>query len=146
MRVVAFQRGITLRLAGMAMMSLAFLSGCQSGSGYSGAESGTGKIEGNVVYLERMLLLPGAELEVKLVDVSRADAPSEDIASVKFPVSGGPPFLFQLEYDRADMRRGGRYTLEATITGREGLRLVTNEPINPFGEPPVEVLVRGVPR
>ncbi len=146
MRVVAIQRGIILRWAGMAMVSLALLSGCQSGAGYSGPQSGTGKIEGQVVYRERMLLLPGAELEVKLVDVSRADEPAEAVASVKFPVNGGPPFLFQLEYDRADMRRGGRYALQATITGREGLRLMTNEHVNPFGEPPVEVLVRGVPR
>ena len=74
------------------------------------------KIEGEVFYRERMMLPPGAEVEVQLQDISRADALAAVMETVMFKAEGGPPYAFIIHYDPADIDERGRYSLRATIT------------------------------
>ena len=60
-------------------------------------------VSGSVTYRERIALPPTARIEVKLDDVSLADAPSRTLASQRFGAEGRQvPFAFALTVDRAD--------------------------------------------
>ena len=78
-------------------------------------------ISGEVFYRERMMLPPGAEVEVQLQDVSKADALATVMASVMFTPEGGPPYPFAIEYNTAEIDERMRYSLRATITVGEPL-------------------------
>ena len=103
-------------------------------------------IEGEVFYRERIMLPPGAELEVQLEDISRADALASVITTVTYTLDGGPPYAYRLEYDPSRIDERMRYALRARIT-REGKLLFTNtEYIDPFSGNPVEIMVHGMAR
>lgn len=72
-------------------------------------------IEGNVMYRERMMLPQGSRVEVKLVDVSRADAPSVTIASTEIADAPASPIPYKLTYDPKLIDARGRFALQATI-------------------------------
>jgi len=104
------------------------------------------KIEGEVFYRERIKLPPGAELEVQLEDISRADAMATVIATVNYKLALGPPFPFAIEYDPARIDESMRYALRARITAGGQLRFTNTEYIDPFAGNPVKVLVQSVAR
>jgi putative lipoprotein len=99
------------------------------------------QVSGEVIYRERMLLPPGAEVEVHLEDISRADALATVLASVRFPAENGPPFPFVIEYDPARIDARMRYAIRATIRREDQLIFTTTEYIDPFAAQPLEVMV-----
>jgi len=82
-------------------------------TGTSMAELST--IEGSASYRERIALRPGAVLEVELLDVSRADAPSERLASIRIRVKGQVPIPFTLYYDPAMIEQNRTYAVMAKL-------------------------------
>ena len=83
-------------------------------------------LRGTVAYRERMALPPGAVVEVKLIDVSLADAPSRTIAETR--VSGRripAPWVLRFDSRRIEPRRS--YALQARITHRGHLLFITTE-------------------
>jgi len=102
------------------------------------------RIEGSVVYRERMMLPPEAQIEVQFQDISQADALASVLATVQIAPRGGPPYAFAIDYDpgRIDKRR--RYALRASISVGENLMFTSTDYIDPFGGNPVEILVRRV--
>ena len=130
------------------LLSLLVMSGCDSQTG-AVAVSETGEpamavVEGAVVYRERMMLPPDAEVEVQLQDISRADAMATVMASVQFKATGGPPYPFSIAYDTRRIDPRMRYGLRATISVGEQLMFTTTEYIDPFAGNPLEVLVQRV--
>jgi putative lipoprotein len=103
-------------------------------------------IEGNVVYRERMMLRPGAELSVQLEDVSRADAMATVITSQAQTLAGAPPYPFKLQYDPAQIDSRMRYGLRVKITQGDRLLFTNTDYIDPFSGNLGEVLVTAVPR
>ncbi|WP_405225911.1 YbaY family lipoprotein [Lentisalinibacter sediminis] len=83
-------------------------------------------LRGEVFYLERIALPPGAKVTVELQDVSRADAPAMVLASTRFAAEGVPPYPFELTYDPADIDGRMNYALRATITRGDELLFATN--------------------
>ncbi len=82
----------------------------------------TASVTGTVTYLQRVALTPGAVVEVKLLDVSRADAPSVTIAEqVIKPAGRQVPIEFELRYDPRRIEQGHRYAVRARIL--EGVKL-----------------------
>lgn len=78
-------------------------------------------VTGNVAYRERIALPPTAQIEVKLDDVSLADAPSRTMASQSFASEGKQvPFAFSLTVDRADIDPRHSYAVSARITDADG--------------------------
>lgn len=102
-------------------------------------------IEGDVFYRERMMLPPGAEVEVQLQDVSRADALATVLASVMFKPEGGPPYPFSIEYKPADIDERMRYSLRATITVGDQLMFTSTEFIDPFSGEALNIMLQRVP-
>ena len=72
-------------------------------------------IEGSVTYEERMAMPQGANLFVKLNDISRADAPAEWLAVVTVHASGSVPIPYRLPYDPEMIDPQGRYTVSARL-------------------------------
>ena len=103
------------------------------------------RIEGSVIYRERMMLPPGFKVEIQLQDISRADAMATILASVLLTPEGGPPYSFVIEYDPATIDSRMRYALRATISNDEQLLFTSTDYIDPFKGNPVEILVRRVP-
>lgn len=82
-------------------------------------------LTGTVGYRERMALPPEAEVEVKLVDVSLADAPSTMIAETRFKPEGQVPVPFELTYDPSKIIDNHTYALQARITDQGELMFTT---------------------
>ncbi|WP_341489257.1 META domain-containing protein [Photobacterium damselae subsp. damselae] len=96
----------------------------------------------NVIYLDRRMLPPGAELTVVLEDVSKADAPAEVIATESMEPAGAPPYAVALKYDANKLAEKHRYNVRATIKMKDQLIMTSTEALDPFAadvKQPVEV-------
>jgi putative lipoprotein len=73
-----------------------------------------------------MALPPNAAIDVRLEDVSRADAPAVIVAEKIFPTNGKQvPIPFQLPYSANDIQPSHRYQVRAQITVADELLFVT---------------------
>ena len=79
-------------------------------------------VTGTITYLERMALASNAVVEVKLLDVSRADAPAVTIGEQTITSPGQVPVGFEIEYDPSRIDDRFSYAVRATIM--EGDRMV----------------------
>lgn len=78
-------------------------------------------VTGSIAYRERIALPPTARIEVRLDDVSRADAPATNVATQSFASEGKQvPFAFTLTVDRADIDPRHSYAVSARITDADG--------------------------
>ena len=80
-------------------------------------------VRGRATYLERILLAPGATLDVQLIEDASADASgaaTATIASARWTDLHGPPYEFALPYDAARTDAKSRYSLRATLRDARG--------------------------
>jgi putative lipoprotein len=85
-------------------------------------------VTGTVTWRERMMLPPGAVLEVTVEDISRADAPSIRLARFALSPVGAPPLAFELDVPAADPR--ATVSVRASIR-HEGALLFTTDTVAP---------------
>ena len=110
----------------------------------------SGELTGRVTYRTRAALPSGAVVEVRLLDVSRADAPAAVLGRVEI-VTGGEqvPIPFAVRYDPEAIDGRRRYALHATITiaGRVAYRTAVAHAVLTNGAPvaAVEVVAEPVP-
>ena len=83
-------------------------------------------VTGTVAYPGSAPLPPGAELTVRLEDVSRADAPSITIAERVIANPGQSPIPFEIGYDPADIDARFDYSIQATITHGDTLLFIND--------------------
>lgn len=81
-------------------------------------------VTGTVTYLEKIALSPDAKVEIKLVDVSRADAPAITIGEQVIENQGQVPLSFEIEYDPADIDDRFVYAVQARITVGDDLLFI----------------------
>jgi putative lipoprotein len=72
-------------------------------------------VTGTVTYRERVALAPGAVLEVRLEEVSRADAPATLVGVHRNESPGPVPIPFEVRFDPERIDTHGRYSLRATL-------------------------------
>lgn len=96
----------------------------------------TASLQGTAAYLQRIAVPEGAVLEVELLDVSRADAPSVRLSSQRFAL-GGVPFPFTLTYDDALIDPRMTYAAAARISQGDDVLFRTTTAYH--------VLTRGAP-
>lgn len=100
-----------------------------------GTTAMAGSIEGVATYRERIAVPPGAVLQVSLVDVSLADAPSVTLSAKRYALASVPA-TFTLEYDEALIDERMSYAVQASILGGDDTLLFTTDTHSP-------VLTRG---
>ena len=76
----------------------------------------TRTLHGSILYRERIALPPDARVEVQLLDVSLADAPSKVIAQTSFRPRGQVPIAYRLRFDDNRLKPRRSYALRATIS------------------------------
>lgn len=103
-------------------------------------------ISGQVIYLERRLLPPGAELTVNLEDVSKRDVVSTLIATTSQLLDGAPPYTFSLSYDGNLIQSKMSYSLRAKITLNGRLLMTSTNRMDPFVDPnsPISIQLTSV--
>ena len=101
------------------------------------AAASEGQIAGIAGYSEQIALPPGAVLDVVLEDVTKADAPADQLGHTTIEDPGTPPFPFEISYDPDLVKPGHAYSVRAQIS--VGRRLIfVSDTMNP-------VLTRGAP-
>jgi putative lipoprotein len=96
------------------------------------------RVTGSVTYRERIALPPTAVVTVRLVDVSRADAPSVLIAEQVIRTEGRQvPFEFALPYDALRILASNTYAVQVRIEDG-GKLLFISDTVYP-------VITRGAP-
>jgi putative lipoprotein len=99
-------------------------------------------LRGEAFYRERIALPPDAVFEAVLQDISRADAPAEVLGASRLNPAGQPPFRFEIAFDDAALRPGGRYAVRAKVTLDGKLLFTTDRFIPAFdGSQPLELLL-----
>lgn len=104
------------------LASLAWLTACSATK-----PSTTEHISGEVYYLQRIALPPGAVLSVKLQDTSRADAPAITLAEYNKTITQSVPLPFTLNYQRNQVKAGLSYSLSARIEYQGQLLFINTE-------------------
>ena len=131
------------RLKKMAVASLTLmLAACQT----TKAEP-TATVRGEITYRERIAVPPGAQLEVLLLDVSRADAPSETIGGVTLSDIGQPPYPFEIAYRPEQIIASHTYVVQARLTHQGRLLFITDQayPVITRGHPTeVQIVLKRV--
>ena len=78
-------------------------------------------VTGSVTYRERIALAPSAVVKVRLVDVSRADAPATVIGEQVIKAAGRQvPFAFEIAYDPKRIEERFTYAVQARIEDEDG--------------------------
>lgn len=78
-------------------------------------------VTGSVTYRERIALPPTAQIEVRLDDVSLADAPARNLARQAFAAGGKQvPIAFTLTVDKSQLDPRHSYAVSARITDASG--------------------------
>lgn len=89
-------------------------------------------LSGTALYRERIALPPDAVFEVRLQDVSLADAPAPVLARFERDPAGQPPFHFKLNYDERQIDPKRRYSISASVRQRGRLLFITDTHIAAF--------------
>jgi uncharacterized lipoprotein YbaY/heat shock protein HslJ len=108
----------------------------------------TAQVTGTVIYRQRIALTPNAVIEVKLLDVSRADAPAVTIAEQMIKPAGRQvPIAFALGYDPGRINERSRYVIQARILESGQVTFINTQayPVVTVGNPnTVNVIVSPV--
>jgi putative lipoprotein len=99
-------------------------------------------LAGKLSYRERIALPPEALLEVRLVDVSLADAPARSLAATRVKTRHRLPIPYRLRFDAAKILPGHAYALEARITVKGKLWFTTTARHAVFTGKPDETDIR----
>ena len=117
-------------------------------NGGAAQSTGAGRVTGTVTYLQRMALPPTAVIQVQLLDVSLADAPSKVIAEDKITLGDRQvPVPFELKFDPSAIDPKHAYSVSAKIMVDGELRFASDQshPVLTRGNPnKVEIVVKQV--
>ena len=83
-------------------------------------------VTGTITYRERIALTPNAAVEIKLQDVSRADAPAVTMGEQIIENPGQVPIAFEIEYDPADIDDRFTYAIGVRITESAELTFIND--------------------
>lgn len=118
-----------MRTAGWSLLAVAvglFLAGCATDPTAGGMIRPT--MSGTVTYRARMALPPSAVLTVRLLDITRPDAPAVVLSERSISNPGNPPIPFELSYPFGGIVAGRHYVIEARIEIAGRLKFYSSEP------------------
>ena len=103
-------------------------------------------ISGDVAYRERIALPPNAVLTVRLLDVSRADAPETVVGEQKVDPAGQVPIKFEIKFDPAVVQPSATYALQARIMVDNQLWFINDQryAVDPLKPEPTQMVLKMV--
>jgi uncharacterized lipoprotein YbaY len=110
--------------------------------------SSPAEVTGSVTYRDRIAMPPEAVVIVELLDVSRMDAPAEQIGAHVIDDPGSVPLPYAVGFDPAEIVEDHSYTVRATISAHDRLLWTTdiNYPVITSDNPTtVDLLLVAVP-
>jgi len=111
----------------VALLTLAGMFGLAPGAAVAGDPAADGKVTGFVSYENDDDLSPTAVLTVKLVDISRADAPADVVAQQVIQTSGQQvPIAYEVGYDPSKIDPSHRYAIQARIDDQGSLQYTSD--------------------
>ncbi len=131
-------RGIPVRKRIILLGTMLLLCACQ--------QMTTLKGEVNLRGSQLNPIAAGAFMTISLQDVSLMDAPSVTLSERIYPISGEPPYRFELPYDAEKIEDRRRYNVQVTIIADKQLIYTSTEAINPFIESPLSIHLSAVGR
>jgi uncharacterized lipoprotein YbaY len=136
---LVLRRSELLKAVAISIAMMTLLAGC-AGTKKSSAGGGEplAHVTGTVTYLQRIALPSTAEVKVKLVDVSRADASAIMLGEQNIQTGGKQvPFDFKIPYDPDMIEESHSYAVQARIEVDGQLRFINDQRY--------AVLTRGAP-
>jgi putative lipoprotein len=131
-------------------MTAILMTGCAAASVAPVEGGGTARVSGTISYRERIALPPHAVIKVRLVDVSRADAPAIVLGEQVFEAGGRQvPFRFEIPYDATAIDQRMSYAVQARIEQDDRLIFVSDQhyPVITRGSPTtVDLILKAVAR
>ena len=111
----------------VALLALAGVFAVVPGTAVAGDAAAAGKVTGFVSYENNDDLSPTAVLTVKLVDISRADAPADIVAQQVIQTSGlQVPIAYEVDYDPSKIDPRHRYAIQARIDDQGSLQYTSD--------------------
>lgn len=102
--------------------------GCSGASVVPEIGGDAARVTGTLTYRERIALPAAAKIVVKLVDVSRADAPAIVLGEQTIEANGRQvPFAFTIRYDADRIEANHAYAVQARIEVDGALRFITDQ-------------------
>ena len=118
---------ISTRGLPVALLALAGTFAVVPGTASAGDTAAGGKVTGFVSYENNDDLSPTAVLTVKLVDISRADAPADIVAQQVIQTSGlQVPIAYEVDYDPSKIDPSHRYAIQARIDDQGSLQYTSD--------------------
>lgn len=114
---------------GISIAVASCLAACSAASpAPGGGSAAASRVTGTVTYRERVALSPTAVVQVRFVDVSRADAPAVVLAEQVIRAEGRQvPIPFELEYDPTRIEANHAYAVQARIEDGGTLLFVSDQ-------------------
>ena len=110
-----------------ALLALAGAFAIAPGTAVAGDAPSAGKVTGFVSYENNDDLSPTAVLTVKLVDISRAEAPADVVAQQVIQTSGlQVPIAYEVDYDPSKIDPTHRYAIQARIDDQGSLQYTSD--------------------
>jgi putative lipoprotein len=137
------------RKLGVKLSLIGWLAACSTTSAVpAGGGASMVKVTGTVTYRERVALPPTAVITVRLVDVSRADAPAVVLGEQITQAAGKQvPFSFEIPFDPAKIEPQYSCAVQARIEQDGKLRFISDRhyPVITRGAPDhVDIVLRSV--
>ena len=114
-------------MLGATLSLIGWLAACSTTSAVpAGGGTSVARVTGTVTYRERIALPPTAVIKVRLVDVSRADAPAIVLGEQITQAAGKQvPFAFEIAFDPAKIEARYSYAVQARIEQDGKLRFIS---------------------
>jgi putative lipoprotein len=137
---------LAVTLLAVTLLAVALLAACTRNPQGEALANPAGVVTGKVTYLQRIALPADATLNLRLEDVTRADAPSVTIAAISIPTAGrSVPLAFELPYEPTKIDPNHLYSVRATLDFGNGTvyRSTQANPVLTRGHPAsVEIVVQ----
>jgi len=102
-------------------------------------------VSGKALYRERIAAPPDARFVAVLENMSKADAPAEELGQFEIEGAGNPPYEFRIEYDPEAINPSFTYSVRASLYSANGELLYATDTVHPVltrgGSAEVEVVM-----
>ncbi|MBB5723979.1 putative lipoprotein YbaY/heat shock protein HslJ [Loktanella ponticola] len=83
-------------------------------------------VTGSATFRERIMPPADARFVAILSDISRADVAAVELGRIEIENAGGPPYAFEIQYDRSEIQPNHSYAVRATLWAGDRMMFTTD--------------------